>query len=463
MATVVNTFPDRRGALIGSGLGVLAGNVLAARKKKREEEEKQKKLERALQIMGAMSGQGGQSSSSGGTQQQAPQPQPRQRQGIEVKNLGSPTPTGKDVASLLLAAGVDQKFSITLAQSLDDAKVTRENKASEEAAFTMALDTAIKQGATREDMLSAITNAEINPDLKLRAMAAMSGLYPKDEDFNIKLFNENGEINVSVPEAVAKDERLRTDFVAKHFPSFSAVPVEGIESGPGGLKGKALSDLVARGVMSQDTADKIAGGTLVARGPDGSGRITVTDLSQNPPNVKFFGGGSLTPEGLNRLDSRIIALGTTIHLLERTDPSAAGIKNILATEVGGIMIQIPVIRSIVSALGLTEDEIADIQVKRGEFFAVLTPLARSFSSGGSRANSGQPAEIALAARILNMTKWSSTVGGASETKNNLIDLLTDMRNRLQAQRLTRSSSPPIIHEPIWTEDEQGNITGKLGG
>jgi len=51
MATVVNTFPDRRAELLGKGLGTIIGNVITARRKKEEETRKKAALQEATKLL----------------------------------------------------------------------------------------------------------------------------------------------------------------------------------------------------------------------------------------------------------------------------------------------------------------------------------------------------------------------------------------------------------------------------
>ena len=50
MATVINTFPDRRAELLGGGLGALVGNVLEARRKREEDKRRKEALSRAADL-----------------------------------------------------------------------------------------------------------------------------------------------------------------------------------------------------------------------------------------------------------------------------------------------------------------------------------------------------------------------------------------------------------------------------
>ena len=50
MATVINTFPDRRAELLGKGLGALVGNVLEARRKREEDKRRKEALSRAADL-----------------------------------------------------------------------------------------------------------------------------------------------------------------------------------------------------------------------------------------------------------------------------------------------------------------------------------------------------------------------------------------------------------------------------
>ena len=92
MATVINTFPDRRAALLGKGLGTLVGNVLEARRKKEEERKRKEALSRAADLTKEIA-------------------------------QGSKTVDESDVAEALFDAGVDTSKIVTSFEAIAKARI----------------------------------------------------------------------------------------------------------------------------------------------------------------------------------------------------------------------------------------------------------------------------------------------------------------------------------------------------
>ena len=513
MATVVRIRGDERGRILGEGVGT-AMLAYAARRKEEEDKKKRKEaLQNALALFSA--------GMKGGTTTQAvPQ---KERVNKALKAGGGPTKaaasnlssqpktmerkvTGKDVASALLEADLDEKFAFAISQGLDEARLSREREAKQSEAIERALKIASEQGATKQDIIGAISSSDLDSESKIRLLQQVGNFvsdqktdtqkmklfgpgneqitvnvppevansqearqkfvdekFPgfrvvpqakeeleAEDDFTIELSAPDGEtIKVPVPKSVAASMETRQQFVQENFPGYSADPVKKPERDPEGIKEEALRQLVEDEVISEAQAKKHAAG-LIRVVPLSDGSLAMTDLSTN--QTRFIQSGQMTASTKARMEQRIGALTDAILLLERTDPTQAGLQGAIASSFGGIAVQVPVLRSIASALGLDEREVAEIQAARGQFFNALMPLAQSFSAGGSRSGLATNRQIDLAERIQNMVKLTSTPGGAALAKKELIDVLSTIRTRLIAQRQTGTAIPPVIFDPGWQLD-----------
>ena len=472
MATVVRLKGDERGKVLGQGLGEAFMFIAEHRAKEREKEKRQALLQQALTTFSA--GMRGETRS---------EPIPKSERTSQALSQGrGPTKeaartldrlpkerqvdiTGQDVASLLLGADVDEKFAFSIAAGLDEARTNRVQQKKQSEAIMAAMTAAAQSGATRQDIIAAISQSDTDPDTKLSLLTNVDKFVDKkddEDDFNISLFTPDGEsITVPVPKLIAQSEQARNEFVAKNFPGYSATPIPKPEGADGGLKERSIRNMLEDGTIDKATADKLGANAFEVRGPDTEGRYFVFDKTKGQGT--FMGGNQLTTSSLTKIEGRISSLTDAIFLLERTDPTNAGILNALASDVGGVAIQLPVTRAIAQALGLSEQEISEIQFERGKFFNALVPMAQSFSPGGSRSGYATKQQVDLATRIQNAINWSSTPGGAELAKQELLTIFKQIRTRLIAQRLTRSPIPPEIIEPVWELGEDGEIRGTLPG
>lgn len=468
MATVINTFPDRRAELLGKGLGSLIGNVITARQKAREEERKKEALKNVANLI--------QQAISGGRTQQiplqersskalaggkGPTKKAAKRLEAEPKTRKAPVQSS-EIVSGLHEAGLEDQFAITLAQGIQEKKAKRQKEEQESAAIGTALQEVISGGASRRDLISDIAeNPNLTAAQRIALFGQLNNLLPPDEDeTTIKIFGPDTDEATTVPvtKKVAGNLKLREDFIAKNFPGFSTTaPAAGPSEGK--IKERGIQGLQAANLIDENMANKLRAGVLEARGPDAEGRVAIIDKSQVPPHVNFIGGG-VSLRVLDIIDRRRMAIGETLLLLRSADTSSVGIVNILRREVGGIALQIPVVGAIIRALGLEEEEVAKLQTDSSGFFAILSPLANSFRPGGSRAGAGTDAQIKLAERVLNMTRFSSTEAGAEQTRQALIGILTDLRDTLTAQRLSRSLNP-VVHRVRYFFDEDGKLQAEV--
>lgn len=519
MVTVVNLKADQRASILGQKFGEAFSLMVQQRLEERKEQKKKDALKEALTIFS-------QGSQKGTVTEEVPE---QERRSEALKRGGGPTnkaaaiqetlPTqrerevsGEDISSILVDAGIDEKFAFTLSASLDEAKAAKKKEERQNAAMETALALASKKGATRQDIIASIASSDVDSDTKIKLLTNIDKFLTPDEEHDketIKLFTPQGEtVSVKVPQDISGNLAKRQEFVRRNFPGFSAVPVpkpsETAEKDfvielfrPDGQKVKvpvpkdisrsqAARDAYAQryfpgysaipiaepddadGLSSkaetvqmltdlgydEDTATKIATRAFRVSGPDPEGRIAITDLTTS--QTMFKGGGDLTPSSLRILEQRLSSISDALYILKRADTSKAGITNILAGEVGGVAVQVPVLRTIASAMGLSDEQVAEIQVGRAGFFAALTPIAQSFVAGGSRSGVATKAQIDLAERILNMTRWASNAASAELARTQLIDILEDIQTRLTAQRISRSAIPPDVVSPTYEV-----IDGKL--
>ena len=97
MATVVNTFPDRRAEILGKGLGGLVGNVIAARQRKEDDKKRREALSRAADLTKEIA-------------------------------QGSQAVDESDVAEALFDAGVDESKIVTSFESIAAARIAKRQR-----------------------------------------------------------------------------------------------------------------------------------------------------------------------------------------------------------------------------------------------------------------------------------------------------------------------------------------------
>ena len=97
MATVINTFPDRRAELLGKGLGALVGGVLEARRKREEDKRRKEALSKAADLTKEIA-------------------------------QGSTTVDESDVAEALFDAGVDEGRIVTSFEAIARARIAKRQR-----------------------------------------------------------------------------------------------------------------------------------------------------------------------------------------------------------------------------------------------------------------------------------------------------------------------------------------------
>jgi len=472
MATVVNHGGSSKYKAMGQALGEAFTMIAQQRADKKKAEVRKTAFKEAIDIFG-------QGMEKGTMTQNIPQ-QERQNQALTLG--GGPTKQaavldktlprqrevpvrGLDVASILIDADVDEKFAMTLASALDEGKATRMRTERQSAAMQAALSVASQEGASRQDLIASISGSQLDTDSKLDLLKNLDKLLGKDpeaeKDFNLDLYDQKGmKISVPVPVSISKSNQARKAYVDANFPGYSADPIaEPTKPGEDLLLFEAKRDALLEVGTPRERAVKLAAAGNDAysmRGPDSEGRVAILDKTTG--KTTFVGGGELTQSSLRIMEQRIFALEDAIFLLERTDPTGAGIVKTLGGEVGGVAVQIPVLKSMASVLGLGEEEVANLQVERGKFFNVLQPLAQSFVSGGSRAGVSTKQQRDLAERMLNMTRMASTPQGAELAKRELMEILKHTKAMLVIQRQTKSIVRPEHTEVRWEFNPE---TGKL--
>lgn len=469
MVTVVNKPGDPRAEMLGQGLGQLIGNVLNEREKIKQKKKQADALAKSAEIfqkvmrgdpisepvsdqersrtaLGAIAlagGQRGPTRNAAGIMDAIPRKLDREA-------------TSADVLRPLTDADidVDAQFALKLAQSVEEARSKRVAEEQSQAAIEEILQAGIQEGASRSDVLSAISSAQLDATKKVQLIQSVDKLLPAEEDeTTIELFAPGSDkpVKVPVPKHVAKTLAAREAFIKQAFPGFTVAPTADAERPTG--KQAEFEFFIKQG-FSPEQAKKLASDQFIIRGPDAEGRFAIFDRANN--TTKFVGGDQLTTPTLQKMEQRIISITDALTLLDRTDTKSVGLMKILQAEVGGIAIQVPVVGAIMGALGFSEDQIAQVQADRGDFFAVLGPILQSFDQGGDRRGFATKNELAIAERMLNMTRLSSVPGGAELQKREMKDVLTDIRARLIAQRLSRSVIPPRIVSPdyIITDDNK---------
>ncbi|KKL28350.1 hypothetical protein LCGC14_2376030, partial [marine sediment metagenome] len=278
----------------------------------------------------------------------------------------------------------------------------------------------------------------------------------------INIFGPEGPLGtMDVPESIHRISQPAQDAYLKDrgFKDITTQPTA--ELTKGNLKKGALEALRDRGIIDQDQVDKALAGQIAVRGPDPAGRSTIIDLTDNTSVT--VGGGRLTATTIGQIDERILAINDSLLLFKRADLSSVGIDKILAAEIGGIALQVPVLGSIAQALGLNSEDIANIQADRSVFFAVLDPLVQSFSPTGTRFSKASKAQIELAKRMSNMIRFSSTPGGAEMSRTQIVDILTEIRNNLVAQKASGNSLPVSVSRVRWFTDKNDELQFELLG
>lgn len=468
MATVVNVPADRRPEAVGRGLGGIVAFLLRQRAKAKSQKKEADAIAKSVEIF--------QKVLRGGTVQEAVSDEDRSQAALlSGKLAGKPGPTktsagimdaiprtrdreltSADVIAPLLEGGIDVNaaFALKLAEGVEEAKRSRVKEEAQSEAFNEIFEAAASEGAKRSDIIRAISTSELTATKKIQLLQNIDKFLPAEgEEDTIDIFAPGVEkaTKVTVPEDVAGSLKARQEFVEKNFPGFSVTPPKKETSE--GVTESMISRLTSMGV-DPGIIDKAKLGLIKVVGPDQEGEVSIVDLTTN--SIRRLGGDRLTPATLREIEQRVISLTDAITLLGRTDTKSVGLTKIFAAEVGGIAIQVPVIGSIAQALGYSEGEIAELQADRSDFFAVLGPLVQSFAQDGDRRSLATRTELGLAERILNMTRLSSTPGGADIQRAELTNLLTEIRARLIAQRLTRSVVPPSIVSPNYfiTDDNK---------
>lgn len=512
MATVIHLKGDERAKALGENIGDSILNVVKQRAAEKEKEKKKAAIQQALTLFSA--GMGGQKKTEQIPQSERSKAALSGGQGPtkeaaramdQMPTTRERTITGKDVAGLLINADVDEKFAFTIAAGLDEANKSRLTQQKQAASLTAAMTAMAQSGTTREEALSIIGASDLDADTKITMMGNIDKFFPedKDEETDVQLFTKDGEsITVKAPKEVESSQAALDNFVKTNFPDFTARPVvkpserktdysnvtvvgpdgqqmdipvpknklqssealnkhmsdnfpgwsvKKAEEGEETIKERGLKELLDAKLITPEEANKHRAGLIRITNPDQTGRFHIVDLSNN--EVISRGGEGLTQASLVKIEGRMMAINDAINILEKADPSKAGIANALAGEVGGIAVQIPVVNSIAMALGLDETEIAEIQVGRAGFWAALTPLAQSFASGGGRSGVATNKQLDIAQRVLNMTRMASSPATAALAKTSLIDLLKDIQSDLQLARDTRRLSGNEVIEYEWYQED----------
>ncbi|KKL05064.1 hypothetical protein LCGC14_2609800, partial [marine sediment metagenome] len=357
------------------------------------------------------------------------------------------------------AARTDFEWARKLQQAVDEEREKHIREKMERVALRGVLEN-IGEGTTPKVLFNAITRADLPNDQRLDLLRQVpnliSGGETEDALRDIPIFNKDGPLgDLPVPESIHRLSQPAQDawFKERGFEDLTTKPTA--KAPVERLTADALKRLVETGIIDQTLADKQAAGFIDIAGPDATGRYAIIDKATN--KVTFRGGGKLSKGTLDLIDRRVLAINDALLLLRRSDLSSVGIDQILKAEVGGIALQIPVIGSIAEALGLNPEEVNEIQADRSIFFSVLRPLAASFAVGGSRQNQGTKIQIELAKRMSNMIRFSSTPGGAEMSRNQLSDILTEIKNNLVAQRISENAIPPSVARVDWFFDENGEM------
>ena len=528
MATVINTFPDRRSELLGRGLGTLVGSVIEARRRKEREERERASLSKAADIIKDMARGVGTLDESDVAEalfdanvnperivssiEDIAKARIAKRQRLEDATLAlakegrveaaagrgelrreeiSQRAVTSDIGRTKAREERAQEGLLGAEERKEGRDIEAEGRAEIRADFEYArvLQEAVNQeredsileklervalrgvlenvgNSTPKELFNAIARADLPNAQRLDLIKQIPNLAtagePADDLRELPIFDSSGPLGkLPVPDSIHRLSQPDQDawFKDKGFKGITTQPVR--IKPEEGLKEEALQALVDKGIIDETQMEKDLAGLIKVRGPDPVGRVSIVDTSDN--SVTIVGGELLTPTTLGQMDERILSINDALLLFRRADLSNVGIDKILQAEVGGIALQIPIVGAIAESLGLNPEDVAEIQADRSVFFAVLDPLVQSFSPTGTRFNRASKTQIELAKRISNMVRFSSTPGGAEMSRAQIVDILTDIRNNLVAQRISGSSAPVNVPRVKWFFDDDEELQFKMLG
>ncbi len=472
MATVINTFPDRRGGLIGLGLGSAAGSyvasVMQARKKKREEEEQKRKLEVAFDLMGrakdSEKAQFPTSSSSGssGTSQSSPQPI---RKGIDASRL-SPTqgrvPSGQDVGIAFADAGLETKFALTLAQSIDDAKREREETLIQEKSLTDLLG---KAGQSEEVLFQALAAAKLPSDVKLGLIPKISDLAKVGaegaEFIDIPAFQlSNGqEVKVKIPKRLEAATVEQKDAYLQNIIGVSVTTQPQLQTtATERMRAHDLMILGGGEDVEHIMAAQSAG--LVKQVVTPQGDVITTNLATQETSI--YQSGAMDNNAKRQIQFRKAAIDETLIKLRSIDLEAGvGFYSWMKANIGGFVNNV-VGESFLDFMGVEPSEIARAQAARSGFFATLVPFASAIATEeGTRNIITSKHGINIAKEVLLIQKLSTTDKGAAEALSRLTEMFELLSKTFEIQLQQGTRLRPIFVNSKWSESD-GRVVGTVG-
>ncbi len=474
MATIVNTFPDRRAALLGKGVGALVGGVLDARRKKRQEEEEKKKLKLALDLLSRASG--GEKAQFPAAQAGAQKPQKTQaKQGIQSQQLPPQqgrVPTGGDVGIAFKEAGLENEFAIKLAQGVNEARMKQERLAFQQEELRRVLE---KAGASEELLFSAIAASKLPADIKLRLVPQVENLAkkaPEDKEFiDIKAYTlkDGQEVPVRIPKELqgasvaVLDEYLQKDL---------------------GLEVTSQPQLQTTGVERQHERDiRTLGGTadiehIVAAQNQGLVTVRTTAEGQFITNLaaretSFTPNASMDVVSRRKIQFRLAAVEETLAQLG-VDPltgkripgggldleGGLGLEGFLTAEVGGFISNIWLGDMALDFMGIEPSEIARAQAARSGFFNVIVPFAEAISAGeGGRDIITSKFGIGIAQEILLIRELSTTKEGAELAINKIVKLFQGLHSIMEVQLRTGTMFRPKMISIDWVQSDDNKLKG----
>lgn len=480
MATIINTFADRRAELfgrgLGEGLGALVGNVIEARQKKREEEEKKEKLGLALDLMQRASDlEKAQFSTSKVGAQKLKRTQVRQ--GIEAEELPQlkgRVPTGRDVGMAFSEAGIESEFAIKLAQGVNKAKKEQEKLNVEQEELRNVLS---KAGGSKELLFSAVAAAKLPSDIKLRLLPLIKDLAkedPEDEEFiDITVYRlDNGqEAPWSIPKrfegsSVAVIDKYLQD-LGLEVTSQPQLQTTGEER----IRKDAIRTLGSTEDVEHIAAAKKLGLVTVDTTPEGD--QIVTNLATR--ETSFISSPQMDKVAARKIQFRIAAIDETLAQLG-VDPltgrripgqgldleGGLGLEGFLTAEVGGFISNIWLGDTLMDFMGIEPSEIARAQAARSGFFNVIVPFAEAISTGESSRNIiTSKFGIGIAQEILLIRELSTTNAGAEQAINRIIKLFSGLRSIMEVQLRHGTMLRPKMLSVKWKQLDDNRIQGEL--
>ena len=251
-----------------------------------------------------------------------------------------------------------------------------------------------------------------------------------------RLENEKQRLDLAERKDVRDDAKLDQDFEINNL---KMIKLSRELSGDLKTKDPAVwrQKAEALGLLAGDPelGIRIAAGAVKIQIDPGTGRLFMVDVLTG--ETKILNPNVMTRDQLKRIDIRLDSIKNARLFLRRNlaNVNRVGIENIFTAEVGGIALQLPLIGSVLGFLGVDDRKIADIQAARAGFFASLEPTVGAIRAG-ARAGRGVATnkQLAIAERIVNVTRLASTPAGARKATVQMLGILDEIEEDLKIHR-----------------------------